>query len=50
MQSTCAKPVSDRHAQPDWIGGGWESRQMMQTRSASVDEDIGPEEDGSART
>ena len=28
-QPTCARPVSDRHAQPDWIGGGSESRQMM---------------------
>ena len=45
-QSTCARPLSDRHAQPDWIGSGWESRQMVQTRSASVDEDIGPEGEG----
>ena len=38
-QSTCARPLSDRHAQPDWIGGGSESRQMMQ-HAASTDEDI----------
>jgi len=25
--------VSDRHAQPDWIGGGSESRQTMHTHS-----------------
>jgi hypothetical protein len=31
--------VSDRHAQPDWIGGGSESRQMMQ-HAASTDEAI----------
>jgi hypothetical protein len=31
--------VSDRHAQPDWIGGGSESRQMMQ-HAASAGEDI----------
>jgi hypothetical protein len=24
--STCARPVSDRQAHPDWIGGGSESR------------------------
>ena len=29
----CARPVSDRHAQPDWIGGGSESRQTMHTHS-----------------
>ena len=28
--STCAKPPSPRHAQPDCIGGGHASRQMMQ--------------------
>jgi hypothetical protein len=25
----CASPLSPRHAQPDWIGGGLVSRQMM---------------------
>ncbi len=25
----CASPLSPRHAQPDWMGGGLESRQMM---------------------
>ncbi len=34
----CARPVPDRHAQPDWIGGGSESKQMQ--HSASADEDI----------
>ena len=28
-QSTCASPPSPRHAQPDWMGGGLVSRQMM---------------------
>ena len=28
-----ARPVSDRHAQPDWIGGGSESRQTMHAHS-----------------
>ena len=32
-------PLSDGHAQPDWIGGGSESRQMMQ-HAASTGEDI----------
>jgi hypothetical protein len=26
----CASPLSPRHAQPDWMGGGLVSRQMMQ--------------------
>ena len=26
----CARPLSPRHAQPDWMGGGLVSRQMMQ--------------------
>jgi hypothetical protein len=25
----CASPLSPRHAQPDWMGGGLVSRQMM---------------------
>ena len=25
----CARPLSPRHAQPDWMGGGLVSRQMM---------------------
>ena len=25
----CARPPSPRHAQPDWMGGGLVSRQMM---------------------
>jgi hypothetical protein len=32
-QPTCARPVSDRHAQPDWIGAGSESRQTMHRHS-----------------
>ena len=32
-QPTCARPVSDRQAQPDWIGGGSESRQTMHAYS-----------------
>jgi hypothetical protein len=32
-QPTCARPVSDRHAHPDWIGGGSESRQTMRAHS-----------------
>jgi hypothetical protein len=27
----CASPLSPRHAQPDWMGGGLVSRQMMHT-------------------
>ena len=41
-QPTCARPVSDRQAQPDWIGGGSKSRQMMHAHSCgSMPEDIG---------
>ena len=25
----CARPLSPRHAQPDWMGGGLVSRQIM---------------------
>ena len=38
-QPMCARPLPDRHAQPDWIGGGSESRQMMQ-HSDSADEEM----------
>jgi hypothetical protein len=27
----CASPLSPRHAQPDWMGGGLVSRQMLHT-------------------
>ncbi len=30
----CASPPSPRHAQPDWMGGGLASRQMMQARAS----------------
>jgi hypothetical protein len=30
----CASPPSPRQAQPDWMGGGLVSRQMMQARSS----------------
>ena len=35
-QSACTRPLSDRHAQPDWIGGGSESRQMMQALASPL--------------
>jgi hypothetical protein len=28
-QAMCASPLLPRHAQPDWMGGGLVSRQMM---------------------
>jgi hypothetical protein len=31
----CARPLSPRHAQPDWMGGGLVSRQMMHAPSLS---------------
>ena len=42
-------PLSDGHAQPDWIGGGSESRQMMQ-HAASTDEDIRQNDENDANT
>ncbi len=30
----CASPPSPRHAQPDWMGGGLASRQMMHARAS----------------
>ena len=41
-QPTCARPLLDRHAQPDSNRGACESRQMMQTHPASAD-GMGPE-------
>ena len=41
MQLTCARPHSDRHAQPDWIGGGSASWQMMHALSCGSMEAIG---------
>jgi hypothetical protein len=32
----CARPLSPRHAQPDWIGGGLVSRQMMHAPPSAV--------------
>jgi hypothetical protein len=33
----CASPLSPRHAQPDWMGGGLVSRQMMHApQSAAI--------------
>ena len=35
-QSMCARPLSPRHAQPHWIAGGSNSRQMVHVADASV--------------
>ena len=32
----CARPLSPRHAQPDWMGGGLVSRQMMHAPPAAI--------------
>jgi hypothetical protein len=32
----CASPLSPRHAQPDWMGGGLVSRQMMHAPPSAV--------------
>lgn len=29
-------PLSDRHAQPDWTGGGFDWRQMVQAEQTSL--------------
>ena len=32
----CASPLSPRHAQPDWMGGGLVSRQMMHAPASAA--------------
>jgi hypothetical protein len=32
----CARPLSPRHAQPDWMGGGLVSRQMMHAPASAA--------------
>ena len=47
----CASPLSPRHAQPDWMGGGLVSRQMMHAPpSAAISLSASPPGVGSART